>query len=41
MRLRTALHMIWWPNVVLEPVKIGPPQYTYEIVVSFVDEKMV
>jgi len=23
------------------PVKIGPPQYTYEIVVSFVDEKMV
>jgi len=37
----TALHMIWWPNVVLAASSIGPRQYTYEVVVSIVSEKMV
>jgi hypothetical protein len=32
----TALHMIWWFDVVLaasQKFQIGPPQYTYEVVV--------
>jgi hypothetical protein len=39
----TALLTIWWSNVVLaaSPTNTRPHHYTYEVVVSFVGEKMV